>query len=75
MGRNEFNVGEYIDFGLIQLKCLKQREDLIGKCDGCFLINIPNCKKIVGECSEREREDKQDVIFVKVQGHYVIIQK
>lgn len=62
MNNKEFKVGEVFQCGLIKLKVEKSGR----KCDGCYLIN--GCKlTITGPCSQESREDKTDVIFVKVE--------
>lgn len=67
MAKKEFKVGEVFQCGLVKLKCVKQEEGL--DCVGCFFEDC--CMfalgKIFGECSSREREDKTDIIFVKVE--------
>lgn len=65
--KKEYKIGETFQCGLVKLKCKKA----INGCVGCFLCDIitfqDDCKILVGECDKRMREDKQDVIFVKVE--------
>lgn len=61
MPTKEFKVGEVFQCGLIKLKVEKSGR----KCDGCYFLG--GCKRgITGACSAESREDKTDVIFVKV---------
>lgn len=67
MAKKEFKVGEVFQCGLIKLKVV---ESTLGSCDGC-LFHF-NCIKrttrdIAGPCARTEREDKTDVIFIKVE--------
>ena len=68
----EFKVGELFQCGLVKLKV--EKAECIG-CDGCLKCfiykNHIDCKlvdSILGECEAEKREDKTDVIFVKVEG-------
>lgn len=67
MAKKEFKVGEVFQFGLIKLKVVPSN----GYCKKCFLDGIceyyGQCIKLVGECCMDHREDKTDVIFVKVE--------
>lgn len=68
MKRKEFKVGEVFTCGLVKLRCEKIETYY---CDGCFLNDVCEtqgcCKELVGECGSMNREDKTDVIFVKVE--------
>lgn len=69
MQKIEFKVGEVFRCGLIKLRCEETR-NIGGCCEGCFFHF--RCFKdstgaISGPCSRTEREDKTDVIFVKVE--------
>ena len=70
MEKKKYDIGEEFQVGLSRMKCVAQRADKIGNCDGCFFIPFGDCSDvnliIVGACSMREREDLQDVIFVKL---------
>lgn len=66
--KNQFQVGETFQFGLIKLKCVIAEKD--NYCTNCFFHDI-NCDEIhigvVGSCAKRQRHDKTDVIFVKLE--------
>lgn len=66
-GKKEFKVGEVFQCGIVRLRCEKSG---LG-CDGCYFLCFRDCevinKRITGSCIRSEREDKQDVIFVKVE--------
>lgn len=70
MKKKEFQVGEIIKLGFITLK-VEQGDGV--NCNKCFFSRICNqkCEKdvieMVGGCVPSEREDKTDVIFVKVE--------
>lgn len=64
--KNQFQIGETFQFGLIRLKCV-----ISGKgnyCTDCFFHDT-NCDeiytKVIGSCAKEQRYDKTDVIFVK----------
>lgn len=68
--KKEFKINETFQCGLIKVKCIKSD----GTCKGCVLENI-DCRimdeesinnKIFGSCYRENRNDKTDVIFVKV---------
>lgn len=67
MAKKEFKVGETFQCGLVKLKCVKAEETI---CEGCFLDDIcefySQCNALIG-CCDASREDKTDVIFVKVE--------
>lgn len=68
MEKKEFKVGEEFQCGLVKLKCVKQEKGL--GCSSCFFDNFSSCfslTPLTGECDKRVREDKTDVIFVKVE--------
>lgn len=70
MKKKEFKVEEVFQCGLIKLK-VKIGEPFF-LCRGCYCGEMANhnCdvfKDIVGECMSESREDKTDVIFVKVE--------
>ena len=65
MKKKEFKVGETFQCGLIQLKCIEYTGNRY-PCDECFLDW--GCRReIFDNCSKEVREDKTDVIFVKVE--------
>lgn len=70
MEKKEFAVGEEFQVGLLRMKCIAQKADKKGECEGCFFFISNNCidinLNIAGVCSMKEREDLQDVIFVKL---------
>lgn len=68
MAKKEFKVGEEFQCGLVKLKCTKSGFS----CDGCYFLGSSwDCRVInrliTGTCIKPEREDKTDVIFVKVE--------
>lgn len=68
MDRSEFKVGEVFQCGLIKVKVVEST--LSGCCDGClFHFNCirTTTRDIAGPCSRTEREDRTDVIFVKME--------
>lgn len=66
MAKTEFKIGETFQCGLTKLRCEKAREE--GYCTGCFLEENLDCDvRIVGNCAASCREDKQYIIFVKVE--------
>lgn len=70
MKKKEFKVGEIFHCGLIKLKA-KKTSKVIHPCCHCFISELTSdCrpfKQMVGECIGLKREDKTDVIFVKVK--------
>lgn len=68
MPKKEFKIGEMFQCGLIKLRCEKVTS--FKCCDGCFFhISCLKCisGEIAGSCAGYAREDKTDVIFVKVE--------
>lgn len=66
MEKKEFKVGEVFTCGLVKLKCVKSKEK--GRCTGCFFLDCANCDtEIIGNCIAALREDKTNVMFVKVE--------
>lgn len=69
MAKKNFKIGETFQFGLIRLKCEEAKEN---DCTSCYMFKFPNaCKEFrecIGCCLKEMREDKTDVIFVKVEG-------
>lgn len=70
MKKKEFKIGETFQCGLIKLKVEKARS-IASWCDGCF-FHFRCFKEIVpaitGPCARTKREDKNDVVFVKVEN-------
>lgn len=71
MGKKEFKVGEVFQFGFAKLKVEKTDVKLCYQCEECFMYDyLCNCKylvDIIGSCEAKDREDKNDIIFVKVE--------
>lgn len=66
MDKKEFKVGEVFQYGLKKLKCVKSTQRY--SCIGCYFKDKESCDKIhIGSCFDERREDKTDVIFVKVE--------
>lgn len=70
MEKKEYQIGEVFQCGLVKLKCVKAK-CVTRKCYDCYLYydweDICLGQNFVGECEWRDREDKNDVIFVKVE--------
>lgn len=64
-----FKVGEVFQCGLVKLKCVEATDTGVLSCTGCFLKELCNecIEYLIGECKKAHREDKADVIFVKVE--------
>ena len=66
--KNQFQIGETFQFGLIRLKCVISEKG--GFCIDCYFSDIGmNCDKIkhiIGCCSFTGRYDLTGVIFKKV---------
>ena len=64
--KNQFQIGEVFQFGLIKLKCISSEKE--NYCNGCF-FEPDNCIEThlesTGPCAKQQRHDKTDVIFVK----------
>lgn len=66
MAKKEFKIREVFQCGLVKLKCEKYKINGKGiSCNDCYFGW--ECKDVAGECSAGSREDKTDVIFVKVE--------
>ena len=67
MEKKEFKVGEVFQFGFVKLQCVKANN----KCEGCYLDSTDICSfaisSCVGNCKSEKREDKTNVIFVKME--------
>lgn len=67
--KKEFKIGEVFQCGLVKLRCEKDQ----GLCFGCAFNDKNNlllCEELIfvtGNCSSEKRDDKTDVIFVKVE--------
>lgn len=70
MAKKEFNIGEVFQCGLVKLKVEKAEYSGCDGCHKCFIyknhIDCELVESILGECEAENREDKTDVIFVKV---------
>lgn len=67
MAKKEFKVGEIFKFGLMTLKVEKEKGEL--SCCKCIFNHTYLCGNInefTGSCFSDEREDKQSVIFVRI---------
>lgn len=67
MAKKEFKVGEVFQCGLVKLRVVKPEK--VGTCTGCDLLGLEYCtavQEFIGSCYHGDREDKNDVIFVKV---------
>lgn len=63
----ELQIGEVIEHCKISLQCIKSD----GSCDGCYFSNVRDLycdcdHRIFGSCNSFNRDDNNDVIFVKV---------
>lgn len=71
MPKKEFKVGEVFQCGLLNLKCVEYKGGAADRCDECVFDDNGECidrfDNIVGKCSHLNREDKTNVIFVKVE--------
>ena len=68
MEKKEFKVGETFQCGLVKLRVVKSEKT--GTCTGCDLLGLEYCtavQEFIGSCYRGDREDKTDVIFVKVE--------
>lgn len=67
MAKKEFKIGEVFQCGLVKLKCEKATID----CTNCFFEGVDYCctsiNEMTGSCDSSEREDKTNVVFVKVE--------
>lgn len=66
MKKKEFKIGETFMCGLVKLECIESERNCM-RCDSCFFSDCANCFDIISECSKIRREDRTDVIFVKVE--------
>lgn len=68
MAKEEHKIGEIFKCGSLKLKCEKKPENCASyrKCEYCFLESCGACVFLAGHCSRLAREDKFDVIFLKV---------
>lgn len=60
--KEEFKIGEVFQCGLVKIKCVKTNS----LCAKCYFIRQCN-HEITGHCFAECREDKTDVIFVRVE--------
>lgn len=69
MPKKEFQIGEVFQYGLVKMLCKKA--DATRLCYDCDFYDLHNeccVGDYVGECLGRNRKDKTEVIFVKVEG-------
>lgn len=70
MEKEEFKVGEVFQYGLAKLRCEKSGIKDTDRCLQCDLYDDWEgtcCGFWSGNCDRREREDKTDVVFKKVE--------
>lgn len=68
MAKTEFKVGEVFLCGLVKLRVVKSEK--AGTCAGYDLLGLEYCtavQEFIGSCYRSDREDKTNVIFVKVE--------
>lgn len=69
MEKKEFKIGETFQCGLVKLKVEKNYK--WNSCQGCYINELEGvCDvyySLIGKCLRGDREDKNDVIFVKVE--------
>lgn len=65
MAKTEFSIGEVFRYGLIKLICVPAKKK--GYCEGCFFENRHCNSDINGFCDPNNREDKEHVIFLKLE--------
>ena len=66
MSKHEIKIGETFQYESVTLKCIREEKC---SCEGCFFFDHHDCREvnnITGSCSELDREDGQDVIFIQV---------
>lgn len=68
MPKTEFKVGEVFQLGLINIKV---EEAVQVRCEECFVSTMKGTcgdyRDLVGSCLERNRQDKRNVVFVKLK--------
>lgn len=67
MAKKEFKIGEEFQFGLVKLRVEKEDEN---SCLKCFFNKTLLCGRIddvTGGCFSIEREDGEEIVFVKVE--------
>lgn len=71
MAKKEFKIGEVFQCGLVKLKCCEDVIYRTERCEKCFFNYYGECAdrfaNIAGNCSHLNREDKTNVIFIKVE--------
>lgn len=70
MAKKEFKIGETFQFGFVKLRVEKPDSNDLLLCEKCFFNGgccIDKIKDAIGNCVWDRREDKTDVIFVKVE--------
>lgn len=69
MPKTEFKIGETFQCGLVKLRVEHGIDNKVA-CEGCYFDTEEPCLadvRFVGHCDSLSREDKTDVIFVKVE--------
>lgn len=70
MAKKEFKIDETFQLGFVKLKVDKYPKD-VNPCCRCYISGLTtDCrifKHVIGECIGKKREDKTDVVFVKVE--------
>ena len=67
MSKTEFKVGETFQLGLVKVRVVKEDVNSCSKCIFNGTILCGNIYSLTGSCFSDKREDRQDVIFVKVE--------
>lgn len=70
MAKKEFKIGEVFQFGFVKLRVEMYDENSLFPCGECFFSGsccINRIEKAIGSCEWENREDKTNVIFVKVE--------
>ena len=69
MSKKEFKIGETFQLGFFKIKVVEQDDGEL--CEGCFINEVKGTcgdyKDLVGSCLKNMREDKTDVVFLKVE--------
>ena len=67
MAKTEFKVGETFQLGLVKVRVVKEDLNSCSKCIFNRTILCGNIYSLTGSCFSNKREDRQAVIFVKVE--------
>lgn len=68
MANKEYKIGKTFHIGLTKLRVETAKK----RCEGCYFIKDKSCmqkdiSKKIGFCDKIFREDRNDVVFVKVE--------